>query len=142
MSILWLCLEVTVQLFLSNRSIRNISGLVGCIKKLSALYEVQLIESYKIPQLHTHLTWPRNRIFAIRPPFLNSLDRTIINGIFHPMISWGLQQSLFNINFSFCIFMSKYQRKSCATLIVSRWLQDQSMFVDSDGLFLTAIFTH
>ena len=31
---------------------RNISALVGCIKKLRALYEVQLLEIYKIPQLN------------------------------------------------------------------------------------------
>ena len=31
---------------------RNISALVGCIKKLRALYEVQFLETYKIPQLN------------------------------------------------------------------------------------------
>ena len=31
---------------------RNISALVGCIKKLRAHYEVQLLETYKIPQFN------------------------------------------------------------------------------------------
>ena len=31
---------------------RNISALFGCIKKLRAFYEVQLLEFYKIPQLN------------------------------------------------------------------------------------------
>ena len=31
---------------------QNISALVVCIKKLRALYEVQLLETYKIPQLN------------------------------------------------------------------------------------------
>ena len=30
---------------------RNISALVGCIKKLRALYEVQLLETFQIQQL-------------------------------------------------------------------------------------------
>ena len=30
----------------------NISILVGCIKKLRGLYEVQLLETYQIPQLN------------------------------------------------------------------------------------------
>ena len=33
---------------------RNISALVGCIKKLRALFEVQLLETYKISQLDLH----------------------------------------------------------------------------------------
>ena len=35
-----------------NSVCRNISALVGCIKKLRALYEVHFLEIYKIPQLN------------------------------------------------------------------------------------------
>ena len=42
---------------------RNISALVGCIKKLRTLYEVQLLEIYKIPQLNLiYLTGPRKKL--------------------------------------------------------------------------------
>ena len=33
---------------------RNISALVGCIKKLRALYEVQLLETFQIQQMDLH----------------------------------------------------------------------------------------
>ena len=33
---------------------RNISVLVGCIKKLRALYEVQLLETFRIEQSDLH----------------------------------------------------------------------------------------
>ena len=58
---------------------------------------------------------------------------------FSPHDFLGLQQSLCIINFSFGIFMSKYQRKNllkCTTVIA-----ESIKVVDFDGLFLTAIFT-
>ena len=49
-------LQIKKLLYLQSKSFnsvgRNISALVGCIKKLRALYEVQLLEIYKIPQLN------------------------------------------------------------------------------------------
>ena len=49
-------LSITTSCVLQSKSFisvgRNISALVGCIKKLRALYEVQLLEIYKIPQLN------------------------------------------------------------------------------------------
>ena len=33
---------------------RNISALVGCFKKLRALYEVQFLETFQIQQLDLH----------------------------------------------------------------------------------------
>ena len=65
------------------------------------------------------------------------LDRTLKMAFFCDFL--GLQQSLCNINFSFGIFMSKYQRKNllkCTTVITG-----SVKVVDFDGLFLTAIFT-
>ena len=38
---------------------RNISALVGCIKKLRALYKVQLLETYKITHTIQRMTIPR-----------------------------------------------------------------------------------
>ena len=40
---------------------RNISALVGCTKKLRALYEVQLLETFQIPQLNLHLNWTQKK---------------------------------------------------------------------------------
>ena len=41
---------------------RNISALVGCIKKLRALYEVQLLENYKIQLLNLTLLAPEKKL--------------------------------------------------------------------------------
>ena len=63
----------------------------------------------------------------------------IPNGTLTPHDFMGLQQSLCNINYSFGIFMSKYQRKNllkCTTVITG-----SVKVVGFDGLFLTAIFT-
>ena len=50
----------------------------------------------------------------------------------------GLQQSLCNINSSFGIFMSKYQRKKL--LKCTKVIAESIKQVDFDDLFLTAIF--
>ena len=58
---------------------------------------------------------------------------------FSPHDFLGLQQSLCNINFSFGILMSKYQRKNL--LKCTKVMAESTKVVDFDGLFLTAIFT-
>ena len=69
---------------------RNISALVGCIKKLRTLYEQR-------PKLKKSRTAPWKWHFS-------------------PHDFLGLQQSLCNINFSFGIYMSEYQRKKFAKM--------------------------
>ena len=57
--------ESSVLLYSQNPFIwvsQNISALVGCIKKLRALYEVQLLETFKIPQLNLTLTGTRKKL--------------------------------------------------------------------------------
>ena len=44
---------------------RNISALVGCIKKLRALYEVQLLEIYKIPRMFTIMAYITIKTFFL-----------------------------------------------------------------------------
>ena len=115
---------------------RNISALVGCFKKLRALYEVQLLETYKIHStVESHLSWARKKL---QRPKLKKSQTAPWKWHFSPHDFLGLQQSLCNINFSFGISMSEHQRKNllkCTTVMA-----ESIKVVDFDGLFLTAIF--
>ena len=64
---------------------QDISALVGCIKKLMALYEVQLCETFQIQQLDLHQTVPEK---SYRDQSSKNPRPYPENGIFHPMISW------------------------------------------------------
>ena len=64
---------------------RNISALVGCIEKLMALYEVQLLETFQIQQFNpTNSTWKK----LYKDQSCENPDRHPENGTFHPTISW------------------------------------------------------
>ena len=85
--------------------------------------------------VESHLTWTRKKL---QRPKLKKSQTAPWKWHFSPHDFLGLQQSLCNINFSFGIFMSKYQRKNllkCTTVIA-----ESTKVVDFDGLFLTTIF--
>ena len=83
--------------------------------------------------VESHLTWTRKKL---QRPKLKKSQTAPWKWHFSSDDFLGLQQSLCNINFSFGIFMSKYQRKNflkCTTVMA------QSIkVVDFDGLFLRA----
>ena len=85
--------ELSVRLFffykIQSKSFicvyRNISALVGCIKKLMALYEVQLLKTFQIGRLDFHYTVPEK---SYRDQSCEYCKRHPENATFHPMISW------------------------------------------------------
>ena len=106
-----------------NSAGRNISALVGYTKKLRALYEVTLLENYYDSTVESHFTGTRKKLQKSK---LKKSQTAPWKWHFSPDDDFlGLQQSLCNINFSFGIFMSKYQRKNLLKCIPP-WLQNQS----------------
>ena len=82
-----------------------------------ALYEVQLCENYQIQPLNLAQVAPEKKFQRSK---LKKSQTTSWKWHFSPDDSLGLQQSLYNINSSLGIFMSKYQRKNllkCTTAI-------------------------
>ena len=89
---------------------QDISALVGCIKKLMALYEVQHCENCQIQPLNLAQVAPEK---SSREQSWKKSQTASWKWHFSPDDSLGLQQSLCNINSSLGIFMSKYQKKTC-----------------------------
>ena len=70
---------------------RNISTLVGCIKKLRALYEVQLLETFQIQPLDLALNSTRKKL---QRPKIKKSQTAPWKWHFSPHDFLGLQQSL------------------------------------------------
>ena len=91
----------------------NISALVGCIKQIRALYEVQLLETFQIQQLNIHLPVPEK---SYRDQSCENPKRHFKNGTFHPLIFWVYNNnkngSVFDSNLKFNTFISNIFSKT------------------------------
>ena len=89
---------------------RNISAQVGCIKKLRALYEVQLLETYKILRLNVIQLDPEK---SSRDQSWKNPKQHPENGIFHPMISWVYNNHCVILIFHLVFLWANIKEKTC-----------------------------
>ena len=128
-------MNVTVRTFYYGRSKYLGSGWL--YQKTKGTFWSPTSRDLSDSTVEPNLTGPRKKL---QRPKLKKSQTAPWKWHFSPDDFLGLQQSLCNINFSFGIFMSKYQRKNllkCTTVIA-----ESIKVVDFDGLFLTAIFAY